>query len=91
MTLSEILSGGAGTQEDLARRLGVHPVTISKWKRVPPRDVFAPAIAEATGQPVEVVRTAIREARAGHPGAPIDTPEQTAAVLAQRGHPVAEV
>lgn len=64
MTLSDILGNATVTQVELARRIGVHPVTVTVWKRNPPRDVVAPAIAAATGQPLEVVLAAIREARA---------------------------
>jgi len=64
VTLSEIITGSNVSQVEIARRIGVHPVTVTVWKRSPPRDSMAPAIALAVGQPVEVVLDALRLARA---------------------------
>ena len=65
MTFSDLLNASAVSQEELARRIGVHPVTISVWKRRPPRESMAAAIALALGLDVAVVRTALQAARGG--------------------------
>jgi transcriptional regulator with XRE-family HTH domain len=87
MTLKQLVNGTGRSHAELARELGVHPVSLSRWiNGAPPRDVVAPALAAVLGCSVDAVRTALAAERAlrPHAGIAIDTPEQTRAVLADR-------
>ena len=90
---ADLLRSWAGDRPvaEVARVLGVAWGTVDGWRRgtsLPPRTRL-PGLAVILSIPIQELTAVVGTDRARRrAGIPIDTPAQTAAVLAERGHPV---